>query len=254
MPLQKAFVWAAGLGTRLRPYTHETPKPLLDLYGRPLLEYVLRYLAHAGVTDVTANVWHLGEQFEPMPERAAAFGVNLSLSRQPQRFEHGGDLAFAQDFLAGLGADEPFLGLNGDTLFYIPPDHLRRAAERVSPDAPVLLFTQPSEANPLRIHEGRVVGVGGVRYEEVEPTGRADDFGVRVFHASVRDFLVEPPQTDAFHGREGLLGRITAAGKRVPTEPVRAAAREEVGTVEDYEGRAENAALRALTERLAALP
>ena len=104
--IRKAFVYAAGLGTRLRPYTYETPKPMLEVAGRPILEYILRFLAHARITEVTANTWHLAERFEQMPEVAAGFGVDLALSRQPQRFEHGGDLAYARAFLAGLSDDE----------------------------------------------------------------------------------------------------------------------------------------------------
>ncbi len=250
----KAFVWAAGLGTRLRPYTFGTPKPLLEVGGRPILEYVLRFLAHAGIAEVTVNTWHLAEQFERVPEIAAGFGLDVALSRQPDRFEHGGDLAFAQDFLAGLGDDEPFLGLNGDTLFRLDPALLREAAARVGPDAPVLLFTQPTDANPLRVRDGRLVGIGSVAYDVAEATGRADDFGLKVFHASVRRFLAEPGQTDSFHGHAGLAGRVAAAGGRVLVQPVEAFERVEIGTVEDYEGCGANAALQALVRRLSALP
>lgn len=254
MTLHKAFLWCAGLGTRLRPYTYHTPKPLLEVDGRPILEYLLRYLAHAGIAEVTANVWHLAEQFEPLPERAAQFGLDLTLSRQPQRYEHGGDLAYAQDFLAGLEEDERFLGINGDTLFYLPPEQLHRAAARLSEQAPLLLFTHPADPLPLRIHDGRLVGVGETAYGDETPTERADDFGVKVLHASVRAFLPRPPAVQSFHGRDGLAGRITGSGRAVLVEPARDYERAEIGTVEDYEGRDRNAALRALTQRLAALP
>ncbi len=254
MSLAKAFVWAAGLGTRLRPYTHETPKPMLDVFEQPILEYVLRYLAHAGITEVTVNTWHLAEQFEAVPEKASAFGLDVALSRQPDRFEHGGDLAFAQDFLSSLGDDEPFLGLNGDTLFWLDPSLLREAADLVSEDAPVLLFTRQTDTNPLRVRDGHLVGIGEVAYGEAEATERADDFGVKVFHASVRRYLAEPATRDSFHGHAGLVGRLAAAGKRVLVRPVEASERVEIGTVEDYEARSENADLRALADRLAAQP
>ncbi len=254
MPLTKAFVWAAGLGTRLRPYTFETPKPLLEIEGRPILEYVLRFLAHAGIEHVTVNTWHLAEQFAPVPETAAGFGLDVALSRQPDRFEHGGDLAYAENFLASLGDDERFLGLNGDTLFHLSPAVLHAAAERVTAEAPVLLFTRPTEANPLRVHDGRLVGIGDVAYDEAEPASRADDFGIKVFHASVRRHLAEPGTTDSFHGHAGLAGRLAAAGKQILVEPTGAVERVEIGTVEDYEGRGENAALRDLARKLAALP
>lgn len=254
--IHKGFVYAAGLGTRLRPYTHETPKPMLEVEGRPILEYILRYLAYAGLTDVTVNTWHLAEQFERIPEIAARFGLRVALSRQPQRFEHGGDLAYARDFLASLGGDEPFLGLNGDTFFDLDPAQLHEAAGRVSAEAPVLILTRQTEANPLRTRDGRLVGIGKVAYADVDEAEVecADDFGIKVFHASIRKHLPTAPTTLSFHGESGLVGRIVAAGKQVLVQPVEGAERVEIGTVEDYEARGENAALRTLTDRLAAWP
>ncbi len=256
MRLRKAFVYAAGLGTRLRPYTYETPKPLLEVEGRPILEYILRFLAHAGITEVTVNTWHLAGQFERMPEVAAGFGVDLALSRQPQRFEHGGDLAYARDFLASLGEDEPFLGLNGDTFFTLDVEQLHEAARRVSTDAPVLIFTRETESNPLWICDGRLVGIGDVAYDAFDEAQaeRADDFGIKVFHASIRDHLPATPGPLSFHGKNGLVGRLTAAGNRVLVQAVRGADRVEIGTVEDYEKRGQNARLSALSRRLAGLP
>ena len=255
MFLTKAFVYAAGLGTRLRPYTYDTPKPMLEVFGRPLLEYLLRFLAHAGIEEVTVNTWHLAGHFERLPEIAAGFGLDVALSRQPDRFEHGGDLAYAQDFLAGLGADERFVGLNGDTLFDLDWAQVEAAAERVGPDAPLLVLTHATDKNPLRVRHGRLVGIGDTAYDDdLTATDRADDFGIKVFHASVRAYLPEPGQTCSFHGAQGLVGRVVAAGKHVLVEPARDAERIEIGTVEDYEARTSNEALRALTDRLAAMP
>lgn len=256
MSLTRAFVYAAGLGTRLRPYTHETPKPMLEVFGRPLLEYLLRFLAHAGIEAVTVNTWHLAGHFERLPEIAAGFGLDVALSRQPGCFEHGGDLACAQDFLAGLAADERFVGLNGDTLFDLDWAQVEAAAGRVGPDAPLLVLTQATDKNLLRVRDSRLVGIGDTAYGDVDlaAAGRADDFGIKVFHASIREHLPEPGQTCSFHGAQGLVGRVVAAGKRVLVQPVRDAERVEIGTVEDYEARMSNAALRALTDRLAAMP
>jgi N-acetyl-alpha-D-muramate 1-phosphate uridylyltransferase len=251
----KAFVWAAGLGTRLRPYTHETPKPMLRVLGLPMIEYVLRYLAHAGVREVTVNAWHLGEQFEPLPALAAEFGQKVTLSRQPQRYEHGGDLAYARAFLDGLGPDEAFYGLNGDTLFWVDPARLHEAAARVSADAPACLLVHTTDSTPLHAAGDRLVGIGSVTYvPDVEPSDAWDDFGIKVFHASIREHLPKEPGTLSFHGQDGVVGRLTRAGRRVLVAPVRDYDRVEIGTVEDYEGHEADDHLRALADRLAALP
>jgi NDP-sugar pyrophosphorylase family protein len=249
-PLKAAFVYAAGYGTRLRPYTLETPKPMLEVLGRPLVEYVLCYLARIGVEHVTVNAAWLAEAFDGLPERGHALGLDVAISRQPEPYEHGGDLASATAFLDSLDDDARFLALNGDTLFWLDPAFLARAAERVSTQAPLLIVGRETEANPLRVRDGRLVGIGSHRYAEGEPDTRFDDFGVRIFHASIREFLPAPGTTQSLHGAGGLVARLYAAGRDVLVEPVTGYERVEIGTVEDYEGHEADEALRALAGRL----
>ena len=58
----RAFILAAGLGTRLRPLTETLPKPLVDVAGEPLIVRAVRQLRDAGVTEIGINLFHLGEQ------------------------------------------------------------------------------------------------------------------------------------------------------------------------------------------------
>ena len=58
----KAIVFAAGLGTRLRPFTNEHPKALVEIGGEPILGHVLHKLISAGVKDIIINVHHFPEQ------------------------------------------------------------------------------------------------------------------------------------------------------------------------------------------------
>ncbi|HLT47415.1 MAG TPA: sugar phosphate nucleotidyltransferase [Rubricoccaceae bacterium] len=250
LPITKAFVYAAGYGTRLRPYTLATPKPMLDVLGRPLVEYVLCYLARAGVRHVTVNAAWLADAFDVLPARGRALGLDVAVSRQAEPYEHGGDLAAATAFLGALGDDERFLAVNGDTVFWLDPGALARAATRVSAEAPLLILGFPTAASPLRVRGGRLVGIGDHRYAAGEPDAHLDDFGVRVFHASVRRHLPAPGTTQSLHGPNGLIARLYAAGCEVLVEPVEGYERVEVGTVADYEGRESNEALRRLARRL----
>ena len=249
-PLTKAFVYAAGYGTRLRPYTLETPKPMLEVLGRPLVEHVLCYLRGIGVEHVTVNAAWLADAFDGLPARGHALGLDVALSKQEEPFEHGGDLAHATAFLEGLGDDERFLALNGDTLFWLEPAVLQAAAARVSASAPLLILGRPTEANPLHVAAGRLVGIGQHRYVEEEADAHLDDFGIKLCHASIRRFLPAPGTTMSLHGDGGLVDRIVRSGADVLVAPVERYERVEIGTVADYEGRAGNEALRALTERL----
>lgn len=251
--LRHAFVFAGGFGTRLRPYTHHTPKPLLEVRGRPMLHYLLRYLAHAGVRHVTVNAAHLAEQFAGLPASGAALGLDLHVSTQERPLEHAGDLAFAVDFWDRLDG-EPFAGFNGDTLFWLDPEVLHAAAGAVSDEAPVLILTHQTDANPLHSAGEQLIGVGSHRYRAGEATTHADDVGIKVFHPSIQHFLPEPGTAGSFHGPNGLVQRVLDAGLDVRTRPVNGLERVEMGTTEEYEARAGNTALAALTNRLAALP
>lgn len=249
-PITKAFVYAAGLGTRLRPYTWQTPKPMLEVLGRPLVEYPLCYLARIGVAHVTVNAAWLPDAFDVLPARGRALGLDVAISRQPEPYEHGGDLAFATAFLEKLDDDERFLALNGDTVFWLDPEVLEREAARVNARRPLLIVGHETEANPLRVRDGRLVGIRDHRYRNDAPDARLDDFGVRVVHASIRRPLPAPGTTFSLHGANGLIARLYAAGCEVLVAPVEDYARVEIGTVADYEGHEANAALRHLAHRL----
>lgn len=107
----KALVFAAGKGERMRPLTEHTPKPLLAVRGKPLIEWHLERLAAAGVTDVVVNTAWLAERFEPALGDGARWGLKLHYSREgAEPLETGGGMLHA---LTWLG-EAPFLAVNGD--------------------------------------------------------------------------------------------------------------------------------------------
>jgi MurNAc alpha-1-phosphate uridylyltransferase len=122
----KTMLLAAGLGTRMRPLTDHTPKPLLPVGGRPLIEHHLLRLAAAGFVDVVMNVSHLGEQIEACLGDGARLGVSIRYSREPQPLETGGGIFRALPLLG----TEPFLVLNGDVWTDYPLQRLRSVAPR----------------------------------------------------------------------------------------------------------------------------
>lgn len=78
-----AVLLAAGRGQRLRPATDHTPKPLLPLDGRPLLDYVLTAVRWAGIGQVVVVTHHLGEQIEGYVSDGSAWGLRAVFCRQP---------------------------------------------------------------------------------------------------------------------------------------------------------------------------
>jgi MurNAc alpha-1-phosphate uridylyltransferase len=109
---KKAMVLAAGLGQRMRPLTETTPKPMLRLGGRPLIDHVLDRVAEAGIETAVVNVHHHADQIESHLKRRARPRVAISDERG-LLLETGGGVKKA---LPKLGK-EPFLIHNSDSLW-----------------------------------------------------------------------------------------------------------------------------------------
>lgn len=108
----KALVLAAGLGERVRPLTDTTPKPMLEVGGRPLIHYPLLMLKRGGVTTVIINVHHLAEKIEGSLRDGSDLGLEIIYSPEPVLFGTGGPLSALRDFLG----DDTFLIANSDSI------------------------------------------------------------------------------------------------------------------------------------------
>jgi len=106
----KAMILAAGLGQRMRPLTDHLPKPLLEVGGKPLLQYHLEALQVAGVENVIINLAYLGEKIRAFVGDGSRFGLQVEYSVEPEPLETGGALLQALPLLG----TEPFLLINGD--------------------------------------------------------------------------------------------------------------------------------------------
>lgn len=110
----KALIFAAGLGTRLRPLTDNLPKALVPVAGTPMLERVILRLKEAGFDDITINIHHLGQQIIDFLEAKKNFGLNIHISDERDLLlDTGGGILKARRWLDG---EEPFLVHNADIL------------------------------------------------------------------------------------------------------------------------------------------
>ena len=114
--IRQALIFAAGRGERLRPLTDSTPKPLIEVGGKPLIEWHLEKLAAAGVREVVINTSHLAEQFEPALGDGSRWGVAIRYSYEgPTPLETGGGMRRALDlFQASARSDEMFIAVSAD--------------------------------------------------------------------------------------------------------------------------------------------
>lgn len=111
-PIDQAMLLAAGLGTRLRPLTLTTPKPLLPIDGCTLIDHQLHYLAAAGIERVAINLHHLGEQIRRHVGDGRRYGLTVQYSEEPEILGTGGGVKRAAPFFEG----RPFIVLNADAL------------------------------------------------------------------------------------------------------------------------------------------
>lgn len=108
----KAMVLAAGAGTRLRPLTEATPKPLVPVAGKPVLHYCLENLARHGIRDVMLNLWAFPDQVKAACGDGSRWGLRLRYSVEKKLLGTAGSVKKCESFLK----DGPFLILSGDGL------------------------------------------------------------------------------------------------------------------------------------------
>lgn len=159
----KALIFAAGLGTRLRPITDTMPKALVPVAGVPMLERVLCKLRDAGIDSFVVNVHHFSEQIETFLADHD-FGVPVAVSREEREpLETGGGIRHAAPLL-GPGR---FLVHNADILSNLDINWFR-AQDDPESLATLLLIDAPADRYLLFDDDMRLVGWTNVRTGEVK--------------------------------------------------------------------------------------
>lgn len=110
--IRRAMILAAGRGRRLAPLTDHTPKPLVEVAGRPIIEWLIAFLRAGGIEQVVINLHHLGDRIERALGDGRRLGVEIRYSREREIRDTGGGIRHAERLLAS----EPFVVANGDSL------------------------------------------------------------------------------------------------------------------------------------------
>lgn len=137
----RAMILAAGVGERMRPLTEHTPKPLLRVAGRPLLEYHIRALSRAGVCELVINVSHLAEQVRDYCGDGSRWGVRVAYSSEPRPLETAGGIHRALPLLG----EAPFLVINGDIWTDYPLARLLAQRDLAPGRAHLVLVNNPPQ-------------------------------------------------------------------------------------------------------------
>ena len=164
----KALVFAAGLGTRLKPLTDTMPKALVPVAGEPLLSRVMRKLVAAGYDDIVINVHHFADMIRDYVAAQDNFGVKVSFSDETDLLrETGGGIRHAAPLLAG---GEPFLVHNVDILSNLDLAWFR-AQHQPGDLATILVSDRPTQRYFLFDKTRRLMGWTNLKTGEVKPDG-----------------------------------------------------------------------------------
>lgn len=167
----KAMIFAAGLGTRLKPITDTLPKALVPVCGKPLIEHVVRRLKSAGIDEAVVNVHHFVDKVEAWTEGQDIMDIRVSDERQ-MLLETGGAVLHAREHLEGCGH---FLIHNVDILSDVD---LKWFMDQVRPDALATLLVSDRKSSRYLLFDPdtmRLVGWKNENTGEVRPAGAGAD-------------------------------------------------------------------------------
>ena len=154
----KAMLLAAGRGERMRPLTDHTPKPLLEVGGKPLIVWHIERLVRANICELIINHSHLGNQIEAALGDGTRFGAHIVYSAEDAPLETAGGIAYALPLLG----DEPFAVINGDIFcdYDFVRLHEHSAALQANDDAVHLALVDNPPHNPngdFLLHDDRIL-------------------------------------------------------------------------------------------------
>ncbi|MGP5550139.1 N-acetylmuramate alpha-1-phosphate uridylyltransferase MurU [Psychrobacter namhaensis] len=183
--ITQAMILAAGKGTRLRPLTLETPKPLVEVGGQPLIVWHIKALQAAGITDIAINASWLADKLMDTLGDGAKYGVTLHWSvEEDEPLETAGGIF--QALQTGKLRDEPFILVNSDVWTTYDFTQLRDYTLSADQRAHLLLID-----NPAHNDGGDFAINNGLASEQ--PIGEADKFtfaGISVMSPRLVDGLV----------------------------------------------------------------
>lgn len=220
----KAFLLAAGVGSRLRPVTDTIPKCMVPIGGQPLLDIWLDAFDHAGVDEVLVNLHHLPDVvLRHLDARTGTPAVRTFL--EPELLGSAGTLAANRDW---VGGEKMFLACNADNLTDFDLRSLVQAHQEHGALATWTVFhsEQPSAGGVVELDAaGTVIGF---TEKPSQPASDLVNAGMYAFHPRVLDEVDGLPPHDIGYD---LLPRLVGRARAVPVE----AYFRDIGTIDAYE-------------------
>ena len=220
----KAFILAAGLGTRLRPYSEHTPKPLFPVGGWPLIDLLIHQLEDNGFTDIAINLHHLAGQVADFIKQQN-YQARITLFHEPEILGTGGGIKN----LGAFWADIPLLVINSDIFTDID---LRTVwASHLDSGCPATLVVHDrTEFNTVTVTaDNHIVSFADCAGQEIKTACLAFT-GIQVIE---REFLDYCPD-QSFFSSIAVYQAMIAAGRNVRAYRVRDHFWEDIGSPDRY--------------------
>lgn len=214
----KALIFAAGLGTRLRPLTNDRPKALVEVHGKPLLAHVIEKLRKAGYTEVVINVHHFGEQIIDYIAKHPIEGMKFIISdERTELLDTGGGIRQAGSLFTQDG--HPFLIHNVDIFSNL--DIKEFYTKYPTTEGATLLVSERKTSRYLLFNpnDNRLVGWTNIQTGEVKspyPNLRVEDCcmyafaGIHLFSQSLLQWMKDWPS------RFSIIDFYLSVADRVP--------------------------------------
>jgi NDP-sugar pyrophosphorylase family protein len=175
----KAMIFAAGLGTRLRPLTNDRPKALVEVNGTPLLEFTIRRLIHFGVRDIIINVHHFADKIHAFLQENDNFGIHIVTSHEVEKpLETGGGLKKAAWFFKG---NEPFIVCNADIISNIDLKKMYDTHIQSKAMATYAIQTRDTSRYMLHDTEGALCGWMNIKTKTIKMGRLSSELGMYSF-------------------------------------------------------------------------
>lgn len=194
----KAMIFAAGMGTRLKPLTDTLPKALVPIAGKPMLEHVILKLKAAGFHQIVINIHHYGELIIDFLKANNNFGIQIDISdERDYLLDTGGGIKNATRFLQG---NEPFLVHNVDIISNINLVELYNYHLQTNPLATLLVSKRDTSRYLLFNKENKLCGwrnreTGEVKsyYPDFDPSqyGEFAFSGIHVISPQIFEWMEE---------------------------------------------------------------
>jgi NDP-sugar pyrophosphorylase family protein len=223
----KALILAAGLGTRLQPFTHTIPKPLFPVAGKPLLEIAIDNLIAAGCEALVINTHHLHERIEDFIAQLS-YRIEIRTRYEPAILGTGGAIQNVADFWD----HRPFMVVNADVFSTIDMQQLYARHCAHSHPVTLALYDEP-DINTVTVDSDGFITDFNDADESALPSGstKLTFTGIQVLDPEVLDYI--PAAT--FSSSIDAFKKLTAAGKKIKAYIPETVYWNDIGTPERYQ-------------------